>query len=159
MGEAADPTAYLRDFALTTLHTTLFVLLPLLLTFAVGDPGGLGDLLGGLETSIGLALFAYLWLVLWVTTRRALTAADPLTRRSALRAGFVWGAASGVGFVGGVLLVAGGFVTVTTGNLAFFPVVFGLGSLVASVVGAVLGLLFAAADLMLLALTRRVAGG
>lgn len=145
----AEAAAPLRDWTLATLHATLFVLLPLVVLL---PGGGLGDLLGGLDTVVGLGLLCYLWLVLWLATRRALAAADPLTLRSALRAGVVWGAAAGVGFVGPILLLAGGFVSLTSGNLFFLPFVAGIGSLVACVVGALLGALFAALDLGLLAL-------
>ncbi|MFC4359565.1 hypothetical protein ACFO0N_16605 [Halobium salinum] len=157
--ERSDPVR-LRDWALATLHTTLFVLLPLLAAFAVSAPGRIGDVLGGLDTSLGLALFAYLWLVLWLATRRALAAATAgsLTSRSALRAGLVWGAVAGVGFVGPLLLLSGLAVFVTSGNVFFLLVVAGVGSLVATVVGAVLGLVFAAVDFGLLAVARRLAG-
>jgi hypothetical protein len=152
-GSDPDPD-HLRDWTLATLHATVFTLVPLL---ALLLSGGLGDLLGGLDTAVGLALFAYLWLVLLLTTRRALAAVDLAARRSALRAGLVWGAAAGVGFVGVVLLVAGTAVAATSGNLLFLPIAAGVGSLVAAVVGALLGVLFAAIDLGLLAVAARLA--
>jgi hypothetical protein len=95
----------LTAWALATFDLTLVVLLAVLAAHA---SGALGDLLGGLNTVLGVALFAYLWVLVSLAVRWALAAGsigETRLRTLALR-GLAAGAATGVAFLLGVVLVA-----------------------------------------------------
>ena len=113
-GDPTDPTPPLLWWSLAAFHAATLVALLVAVMYATGRAG---DLLAGLDTSVGVAAYGYLWAVTWWTNRR-------------------WLAADGAGIVGGrpepraTLLGAvrwGG----VTGVLAFLPVaVVGLALLV-----------------------------
>ena len=110
--------------------------------------GAVGDVLSGLDTALGLGLYAFLWAVTLWTTRRGLHAAwraghEP-TWKSGLVCAFAWGGVTGIVFFSGVfaallgLLIAegaGGFATLGVGLVGT-----GVAALVGTVVGGVLGL-------------------
>lgn len=116
--------------------------------------GAAGDLLAGLDTRVGLALYGYLWAATWWTNRRWLAAVDLVDDRTGavLRAATRWGAVTGLLLFVGPLAVASAFV-VSGGGLGAIPfVLLGgvVGAILAAAVGALVGGLFAALDLLLL---------
>ena len=128
--------------------------------------GGLGQLLGSLNTLSGVALYAAFWLGTWWTTRRAARGLDwsALDRPVALvgRLGrlALWGGINGLLLFAVVFAVIVGntLLLVMTGNarivdMTSFAVTVGaVGAVVAFVIGAVAGVLFAVVDGVLLAL-------
>lgn len=141
-------------WAAGSLHAALLVAL---LASALHLSGAAGDVLAGLGTLPGIAVYLYLWAVTTVATRRALRTAElgadgrvGRPGRAAVAAA-VWGAATGLAFLLGPLVVAGGFVLVTSGPdvLVFLALVGLAGSVVAAVVGGLVGLAFAGLDLLL----------
>lgn len=128
----------------------------------------LGDLLDALDTGTGLALSLALWaLTLW-SNDRALAgvwkcgdAPRPGLRTLAIRA-LVWGAATGVGFLWTLVLLvylpdAPGLAVVLREGPELVGIVL-FGSIFAALVGAVLGLLVGALDLLLLRTARAIGG-
>ncbi|MPZ14016.1 MAG: hypothetical protein GEU73_06265 [Chloroflexi bacterium] len=92
------PGNRLLDWALGTFHAGLFVLT---IVVALYRAGGLDDLLGGLNTLLGLAIYGLLWVVTEWTTRRALRGVE--WRELAVRdpgellsRGLGWGGVTGV---------------------------------------------------------------
>jgi hypothetical protein len=99
----------LLTWSLATFHTTIFVLVIVLLGYS---GGGLGGALSGLNTLAGLGLFVALWATTYVTTSRALKGLDLIgsarDRGGYARRAFRWGAANGMSFLailGGVAIV------------------------------------------------------
>jgi hypothetical protein len=136
----------LVTWTLATFDTALFVLLGVLAAHA---SGGLADLLGGLNTLVGVAVFCYLWAlfvlaVRWVHSRVALEDA-PL--RTLVLHGVVAGCATGVAFLLGLFAVAL-VPTIQSGGvrLQAVLVVLLIGAGVAAVVGGVVGLLASLLD-------------
>ena len=73
MGEQQTAAGTLRGASMATwslgsFHAAVLTLLLVLLGFR---GGGLGDALGGLNTAVGLAIFALLWAISWWATARA----------------------------------------------------------------------------------------
>ncbi|MEA5388150.1 hypothetical protein VB779_14620 [Haloarculaceae archaeon H-GB11] len=100
---ASVTTVSLETWTLATFNVTVFSLVPILL----GHLGGLlGDVLDGLGTTVGLVVFAYLWMLTLYAIRWALAdgVLDGSSYRLVLR-GSVAGALVGITFVLG--LVAG----------------------------------------------------
>lgn len=141
--------------ALATFHTSLLVLLGVLLIYLVGD---LGEALDGLNTIVGLLLFAYLWAINWITTAGALRSFSSLTKPpwwEVARGGLLWGGATGAAVI--VILSTG----VGVGSLVYgvvtadldvvkgayvYPFLGAAGSGPAFIVGAAIGFAFAAID-------------
>lgn len=153
-------------WALGTFHACAVGLLLLLLIF---PGGGLGPLLGGLDTTTGLVIFIALWATSVWTTRRALSGgewlADPVQRRVFFSRALRWGAATGVLFLAelGVVVFARTLV-VAPGSIGLNGIVGGaafvatFGTLFAFVIGGVLGVVLGGLDLLALAVARKVLG-
>ncbi|MFC4449890.1 hypothetical protein [Halorussus aquaticus] len=155
MGEGTDDTLVTADplvvWALATFHVAALVAV---LVVALYRAGSLGDLLGGLDTVVGLALYLALWASTWWTTRRVLGAvADAGTDASALTvvgAGGRWGGVNGVCFLWLLLfVVAVPGADVTLAGVLYFLAFGGIGSILALGIGGIVGMLFAATDLAL----------
>ncbi|GGO01272.1 MULTISPECIES: hypothetical protein [Haloarcula] len=150
MAEAdpGDPALSLTTWALATFDVALFVLAALLPIHAAG---ALADLLSGLNTLLGVAVFCYLWALFVLAVRWVLSDAvlsDPL--RSLVPRGVAAGSAAGVVFLLGVLLVAAGpgVVAGRIEPLSAFLIAL-IGGAVAAVVGSLVGLLLGAVDVAL----------
>jgi hypothetical protein len=154
----AGPRGGLVEWSLATFHASAFVLVIVLFLYS---RDALGPALGGLNTLLGLALFLALWGTTYLTTCRALEGLDLLSegnRRLFARRAFRWGAANGMAFLAllGVVLVASAVFVSPSGLLpVLFVAPFALIS--SAVVGAVVGTVFSAIDLALLALARALA--
>ncbi|GGM42205.1 hypothetical protein [Haloarcula argentinensis] len=160
MAEGASETKPARDatqistrpmslvtWTLATFDTALFVLLGVL---AAHTSGGLADLLAGLNTLVGVAVFCYLWAlfvlaVRWVHGRVALDSAGVSTL--ALH-GAAAGSVAGVVFLLGLLAVVL-VPTLQSGGVRLQAVLLVLliGAGVAAVVGGVVGLLASLLDI------------
>lgn len=123
--------------------------------------GALGNLLGGLNTVVGLALYLLLWGLSWSATRRVLARVPPATiKTGGAGAAVAWGALGGAGagmaFLVGVVLVA--IIPTLLGGIEPLSVVLILliGGTVAAVVGAIVGGLFALVDVALFRLAGQV---
>jgi len=146
-------------WSLATFHTTVFVLVIVLLAYS---GGGLGQALGGLNTFAGLGLFLVLWTTTYLTTARALAGLDFIgsarDRRGYGRRAFRWGAANGMSFLavlGIVALVVAVANTrpgqVGSGILLPFLFIAPIGLVVSAAVGGAVGVLFGIIDLALFA--------
>jgi hypothetical protein len=170
MGESIRSEVF--GWALGTLHATLFVLAIVVSAFRAG---GLDDLLGGLNTLLGLGLYGGLWMLTWWTTTRAVAGVDwrqvtaEDTGKLLLR-GLRWGGATGVLVLlaVAVLLLANAMVGGIQGGGAGTDALVGIavasttglliGSLVAFVLGGVVGVAFALIDVAALLACRRLLG-
>lgn len=143
--EGSDP---LLAWGLASFHAAVLLVGPLGVAHAIA-PAAVGDLLGGLDTRTGLVLYLVLWGSTWWSNRRYLAASafDDPTRT--LRAGAKWGAVTGLPLLGCVVLAA---LVVT--NPLFATLLLVAGGLVAPVVGAGVGVVFAGVDLTLDRLAR-----
>ncbi|GCF14293.1 hypothetical protein Harman_22280 [Haloarcula mannanilytica] len=137
----------LVTWTLATFDTALFVLLGVLAAHA---SGGLADLLAGLNTLVGVAVFCYLWAlfvlaVRWVHGRVSLDSAGVSTL--ALH-GTAAGSVAGVAFLLGLFAVAL-VPTLQSGGVRLQAVLLVLliGVGVAAVVGGVVGLLVSLLDI------------
>ena len=148
-------------WALATFHTVAFVLVALLVAFRSGSLTGS---LASLNTVVGFAVFLLLWGVTRYTTGRALA-----TSRSGLAGGkplsrpYRWGALTGWFFLAGLVVagaVAAPFVNPQAGAAGSAGVVaFGvIATPFALVLGAIVGMLFAAIDIVLIEVARAIAG-
>jgi hypothetical protein len=150
-------------WTLGTFHACAVGLTLLLLVYPTG---GLGALLGNLETVTGLLIFIALWATTVWTTRRALAGGDwlsaaPTERRRFFRQAVRWGGATGILFLaelGAILLARTLIVAPRTldpnGVIGFGIFIASFGTLVAFVIGGLTGLVLAALDLAALALAR-----
>lgn len=143
----ADRRPSLLVVALATFDTVAFVLL---LVLAGHVAGVLSDLLAGLNTVVGVAVFVYLWALVVLGLEWALgsvSLAESTAGTLALRAVGAGGLV-GAAFLLGILLV-GLAPLVLTGNVtALTLVLFVLfGAAISVAVGAVVGLLFGLLDL------------
>lgn len=150
----ADAEAAFLAWCVGAFHAAAFVaaLLALLYPFVP-----LGELLAGLETGVGLALYLGLWGVSWWTARRALVGSD-LARGAAgsvgrvLGRGALWGGVAGVAFfVLGLVavllrLLAAGGVDASAPLVVVLLAAVPAGAALAFLVGAVVGAAFAALD-------------
>lgn len=150
-GTAGKPDA-LETWALATFDV---VTLGLVLVLAGHATGALADVLPGVGTLPGIAVFAYLWALVLVGTRSGLPAGGLETVRTdglapVLRGGVVAGTIAGAGFVLGVALVVGLPAIVFDGASPAVVLLFGgLGTGVGGLVGALLGATFATLDVVL----------
>lgn len=154
-GDGADP---LVAWCLGAFHAAGLVAVAIWLLHAGGS---LGNLLGGLNTAVGLVLYTVLWALSWVTTRMVLARID--VRGSPVDA-VVWGALGGAGTGVAFLLVVVVPVVIANlltdpGILEVLPFVLGAGGTVALLVGTVLGGLFAVVDLALIRIADVVSVG
>ena len=159
-------------FALSTFQAAALLVVILALLFRGGS---LGETLEDLDTSVGVAVFAWLWLTGFYCTLKAVVRMgldslrdDPLP--DMLAGGIVWGGANGLLFFLGVLLalVLYGAATFDSEGepalagavsaLAFAMVAGVIGSVVAWVFGAAAGFVFAVVHRVLLQLAKGVAG-
>lgn len=155
----ADP---LVVWALASFHTAG---LTALLVVGLYLAGPLGDLLAGLDTLVGLGLYLALWVGTWWTTRRTLRAvADAGTDASAfvaVGAGAKWAGVNGALFFW-VLLAGFAALNVPRESgalfeaLPFLLVAGVVGSVLATGVGGIVGVLFAVLDLALVRAARRL---
>jgi hypothetical protein len=154
----------LAGWILGTFHTSVLVLSLLLLLY---PRGVLGEVLQGLSTATGLALFVALWLTTSYATRRALRGLDWFSDDPAEMAIFFgralrWGAVNGVLFLAalGVVLLVNALLTVPVGtvlgglSIGFFFGIFG--TPVALVLGAVVGVTLGAIDIAALRVARQI---
>jgi hypothetical protein len=162
------PWRALLTWSLAAFHAALLLTAVIALLYS---RGGLGSLLGSLNTALGLGLYALLWLTTWWTTRRALaglpwsTLGQPLLLLGRLGRIALWGAANGGLFFLALLalIVTNGLLTIAAGARFAPDVLPGLlavslaGAAVAAALGAVLAALFVLLDAALLALARRLA--
>jgi hypothetical protein len=132
----------LTAWALASFHAALLVVAPLAVAHAIA-PVTVGDLLDGLDTLVGVALFVVLWGSTWWSNRRYLAACDFGDASGTLRAGTRWGAVTGLPLLGCVVVA----VLVAT-NPTFTALVVVAGGLAAPLAGALVGTLFAALDLV-----------
>jgi hypothetical protein len=137
--------ADLVRWTFATFHAAVLVLLAM---WFVHLSGGLGDLLGGLNTAVGLGLYALLWAIVWWATGQAFdeAAPDSSSPRERAWAGFRYGAVTGMGFL--LVILAGAFVVVAVTGGGLLPVVIigVVGGLVALLVGGLIGAAFAMLD-------------
>lgn len=150
---AEAPASRTLALALGTFHASALMLV---LVALVHRAGNLGPLLGNLSTLRGGALFLALWILATATAWRALEGSDPGRGRVDLSAmsgrGIVWGSVTGAVFAA-LLVAVTGFAPARL--LPLVAAVFAAGGFV---VGALVGLAFAALDAGLLALARAIAG-
>ncbi|WP_255150030.1 hypothetical protein [Halorarius halobius] len=145
----------LQRWAFAAFHTALLVAVGVWVAHLTA---GLGDPLAGLNTLLGLALYAVLWAVLYLATGRAFAAAPPGDSglRALLVAGAGYGAATGVALLAGLVVVGAVVAVVTLGGSLTILLVGLFGTVVGAVVGAVLGVVFALLDAALVRLGARV---
>jgi len=155
MAENADWTASERQqpltvWTLSTVNTVGFVLALLIPSYA---SGGLSDVLPTLGTALGLGVFAFLWLVVWATTRWLLDRVDPTTdslSRLVLWAG-AFGSLDGIIFVLGIVIaLVVPTALVTSLDLLSVALIAAIGVPIAAAVGAVVGITALSLDLVLL---------
>ena len=152
--------------ALATFHTSLLVLLGVFLIYLIGD---LGEALDGLNTIVGLLLFAYLWSINWITTAGALRSFSSLTEPpwwEVARGGLLWGGATGAAVIV-ILSTAVGVGSLVYGvgtadldvvkGVYIYPFLGAAGGGPAFIVGAAFGFAFAAVDYVLLRLANLAA--
>ncbi|SFR40993.1 hypothetical protein SAMN04487947_1079 [Halogeometricum rufum] len=131
------------------------VALSLLVLVAAHASGFLAGALSGFGTLPGLLVFGYLWTLVVVGVRWVLSAGGLDTfasrrRRARLVRGVAGGAFVGSAFVLGTVLVGGGVAAVADPELvATVLFVAGVGTAVAAVVGAVVGLVSTGVNLLL----------
>ncbi len=153
------------SWLLGSFNTAVFMLALLLLAY---PRGGLGELLAGLSTLSGLALYSALWATSVYAARRALRGLDffdPGVGDAFFGRALRWGAFTGVAFLvelALVLAVVQLTPAITGGTFALsllFFIPFGvIASLVAAVVGALVGVTLGAADLAAVRLSALLAG-
>lgn len=152
MAEQSRPPDPLVVWALASFHAGFLVAGLVTLIHAFGS---LGDLLAGLNTAVGLALYLVLWATTWWTTRKVLTqtAIETAPVSSILKRGLLWGGVNGVGFLLGIVLIALAPQFLFEGE--FVPLLFitGIGSVFALVLGAIIGCLFGVFDVLLFRMT------
>jgi hypothetical protein len=164
----------LLEWALAAFHNGFFSAAIIALLYGSGN---LAELLGSLNTLIGIAIFAFLWGLTWLTTRRALAGVDWLARERPGQflpipgRGLIWGGVNALLFFVAMLLVFSLMAIVPFGlqpqnsglSLSAIPgllLIGAVGSVVALVVGATVGLLLGLLDMLIVllawTLTKRV---
>jgi hypothetical protein len=154
----------LVEWLLGSFHTTALAMALLLLLYPLG---GLGDLLQGLSTATGLALFLALWLTTLYSTRRALRGLDwlsddPIEMGLFFGRALRWGALNGVLFLLalGIVLLTSALLTTPLSSvfagLGFVVFAGFFGAPVALVIGSVVGVTLGALDIAALRVARRV---
>lgn len=141
----------LLAWGLASFHAAALLVVPLWLAHLVA-PVAVGDLLGGLDTRVGLGLYLVLWGTTWYSNRRYLAAGAFETPTRTLKTGATWGAVTGLPLLGGVVLAVF-FAT----NPAFAALLLVAGGVVAPLVGGVVGVVFAGVDIVLVRVAGRLA--
>ncbi len=154
----------LLSLALSTFHIAFLVAVGVLLAHLTG---GLGDFLKGLNTLLGLGLFAVLWAVVWWATGNVLavvSVSDVVSwsgTKAVILRGTLWGGAVGVLFFAGFVAVAVlSFLFRPTGAIQPSSVLLILliGGAIAFGVGGIVGISFAVLDVALIRVAHRVGG-
>lgn len=158
----------LTTFAFGTFHTAIFLISAVLVLHLTGSLAGL---LGSLNTLTGLALFAALWVTTTWSTSRAFRAypltdlsmptavGEPIVR--ALRAG----ALNGILFLAAAAVILALSAVLTGQGQSVLVFIFGgvvfatVGTLGSATVGAIIGVLLAAIDLVLIWASHRLLPG
>jgi hypothetical protein len=165
MGERARrERELLMVFALGTFHAAALIAALVLVLYATG---GLAQLLSGLSTIAGLALFIALWLTTVWSTERTLRGAFTVAPWMSVPLSIMipraaWrGGVNGVAFLaclGLILLIASAFNGDLSGGAvgAGFLVFATVGAAVAFVLGLMFGAFFACVDLVLVTATRAI---
>ena len=150
----------LVTWSLATFHATTFVLAIVLFAYS---RDALGAGLSGLNTFVGLGLFAALWATTYMTTSRALEGLDLIgsasDRGGYPRRAFRWGAANGMAFLA-LLGIVGVFTALANTRPAqvasgiLLPALFiaPIALVVSAAVGGAVGALFGIIDLAVFAL-------
>lgn len=157
MGEARgdeEIPSRLLVWCLATMHTALLVSL---LVGGLYVVGAAGDVLAALGTAAGIASYLYLWMVTGWTNRRWVDSVGPATvarrpdGRRAVGEAVKWGGLTGLLFFAGLLLVGATLIVATAGPGALLFVVLGgiVGAVASFAVGAAVGAVFAAMDVLL----------
>lgn len=158
-GAAVDPSPHLPHlaWAFAAFHAALLVALVVAAVFLAGLAG---NALAGLDTSVGVLAYLYLWGVAWWTNRRTLEAigiglvGDGVDPSGVFVEGTKWGAVAGL-LVFLPALAAGIVLFVGAGGLEAVPfllVAAAVGAVVAAGVGAAVGGGFALLDLLVVRL-------
>jgi hypothetical protein len=163
------PSRHLLEWALAAFHNGFFFAAALALLYRAG---GLGVLLGSLNTLIGLGAFVVVWGLTWWTTRRAFAGVDWLALEQPrqfipmLGRGLIWGGVNGVLFFLAAFLitvVSEIVLALLQGTGQAIPIgllVAGLvGLVVAFAFGAAIGLILAGLDLLIVLLAWRLTRG
>ena len=154
----------LLEWSLGTFHTGFFFTILVTLLYVTG---ALGSLLAGLNTAVGLAAFALLWLTTWWCTRRALrgmggnTWEGRVNFRATLYRAMVWGGINGLLFLIGPLaiFILFSILSLAVGNipnLPFLLLAILIGSIIAFGVGLLTGLVLGLIDSVLFKISRRI---
>ncbi|WP_224267955.1 hypothetical protein [Haloprofundus salinisoli] len=143
-GKEARPVPALAVWGLATFHVTALVVA---LVVALHLGGSLRDLLSGLNTAVGLGVFAYLWALTWWTNRRAL--ADGFDTRTAATRATLWGGATGVCFLLAPLVLFSVLLVAQGASVLAVLAIGLLAALVSAVVGAAVGGAFGLVDVAL----------
>ena len=144
-------------WSLATFHTVAFVVIALVLGFR---SGGLAASLASLNTLVGFSAFVVLWASTRYTTARALTDGG-VTRRDPMPRAYRWAAINAWLFLA-TLVIAGAVaapIVNPAGGIAsaLFVLAFGvIATPFALVIGAVVGSVFRAIDIALLAIARAI---
>lgn len=144
-------------WSLATFHTALLVAVLVTGLYLVGS---LGDLLSGLDTVVGLALYCCLWASTWWTTGGWLEGlGDDADLPATVGNGAKWGGVDGVLFFWAIFAIAVvpafGF---HVGAIPILLIVLGVGSLFALGIGGFVGCVFALLDMAAFRVANRVAG-
>lgn len=157
MDRRRDP-ALIVGWALAAFHSTTLVVMLVTLLYLWAP---VGELLAGLQTVVGLALYLVLWATTlwtnkhWPRDTRLTIDGTAINSSSFLRTSFKWGGVTGSVFFIALVILAVAAQTVPT---SLFPLVIVLiGVIVAFVIGGITGCIFAFTDLALLRIARRVA--
>ncbi|QCJ45807.1 hypothetical protein [Haloprofundus sp. MHR1] len=156
--EGRRPLPALAVWGLATFHVTALVVV---LVVALHVAGPLGELLSGLNTAVGLGVFAYLWALTWWTNRRALAGAwdgDGFDSRAAAKRATLWGGVTGVCFLLAPLVASSAFLVIGGASVLAVLAIGLLAALVSAAVGALVGGVFGAVDVVLLRAVDAVRG-
>lgn len=136
----------LETWAIATFDASLFVLVGAL---TAHENGILADALADLSTVVGIALFLYLWALAALAVRWVLANAPPgeSRLRTLLAYGAAGGSAAGIVFLLGLVVGAAG-PSLVAGEIEplSFALIAAIGTVLAAVVGAVVGLAAALLD-------------
>lgn len=148
----------LVGWGLATFHAATLVVVLITLLYRWFP---VGELLAGLQTSVGLALFLALWATTWWTNHRWLGETRVMGNgnstgsSSFIRTSFKWGGITGAVFF--VVLVTLAFAPQTVPNSLFPLAIVLFGMLVAFAIGGTVGCIFAFIDLVLIRVADRIA--
>jgi hypothetical protein len=157
----------LLAWALATFHTVFFFLLFVILLYLSGN---LGQLLSSLNTLVGVAIFALLWLSTTFCTGHVVRSVEPaalehpfasfdVIKRVMVKSAF-WGGVNGFIFLIGLLVILVFVFLTAILPVLFSPQIFGLvfsvgfftsiASVIALILGGVVGIVFSLLDFVIL---------